>query len=561
MLPSFYRQLLQTAKQLSSPVFRVSWIVFGLSIVATIVGLRLVTTSIDMIAQEAFNNLNLSFSAELQRSITAYEQVLSGAAALLQTRPAIRREEFRSYLQAVKIEHRYPGLQGVGYAATFEASERSTLEAEVRSEGFKDFSVRPDGDRPVYSAIVFLEPFTWRNQRAFGYDMMSEPVRQAAMIRARDTGLPTASGAVELVQETETDVQVGFLLYLPIYDGTAAPKTEAGRREAIKGFVYSPFRVGNLIAGVLSRIRQEIESQARITISMAPPGTEQAVIYKTLPQSPDAPRNSKFVHERTLDINGTNWTVGMASTRAFEASLSYWPAWSILVGGVVLSTLLAGLVASAALRQHESNISNTRMDLLSRELAHRVKNSLAVVQSIASRSLVDGRPVKESREIFSQRLHALARAHTNLVENSWRGVSMAELAAAELQPFGARASLQGPDIAMNADTAQMFVLVVHELATNAVKHGALSCDAGRVEMRWWIEGEGASRTLHFRWKETGGPPVQVPASNGFGQTLLQQAIVHGAVSRPEISYEEDGVRYEFVVPLATVQAENMSSHC
>lgn len=552
------RRLLDAARRFVAPVFRVSWSVLWLSLLATVLIWRTLVSSIDATAQEAFDDLNLSFSGELQRSITAYEQVLVGAAALLQTRPTLSREEFRSYLQAVEVEERYEGLQGIGYAAIFSAPERAELEAEIRREGFKNFSVRPEGARPTYSAIIFLEPFDWRNQRAFGYDMYSEPVRRAAMMRARDSGLPAASGAVQLVQETTDDIQAGFLLYLPIYKTNPAPETEAGRRESIKGFVYSPFRIGNLIDGVISRDRQNIESKSHIEIAIAAPGSEPTIVYQTIPTSPKGLRPSQFVHVSSMNVHGTIWSVKLASTRPYEDRVDYSLAWAALFGGMMLSTLLSGLVASAALRQHETNLNNTRMELLSRELAHRVKNSLAVVQSIASRSLIDGRPVKEAREIFSQRLHALARAHTQLVENSWGGVSMMELAAAELQPFGARVSLRGPDVSMNANTAQMFALVVHELATNAVKHGALSSESGRVDLKWSIQDAEGTQTLYFRWKESGGPEVHEPSSKGFGQTLLKQAIVHGAIRGPETAYEQDGLLYEFEVPLATIQEETIA---
>jgi len=88
---------------------------------------------------------------------------------------------------------------------------------QIREEGFPNDDIKPDGDRPEYSSIIFLEPFNWRNQRAFGYDMFSEPTRKEAMVKARDTGLAAVSGQINLLQETSKDVQAGFLIYLPVY--------------------------------------------------------------------------------------------------------------------------------------------------------------------------------------------------------------------------------------------------------------------------------------------------------------------------------------------------------
>ncbi|MBU2580352.1 MAG: CHASE domain-containing protein [Alphaproteobacteria bacterium] len=559
MLPTVTRRLSEIGRELLTPVFRVSWLVFGLSLLATILAWRFFVVSIDAAAQESFDGLLLAFTGELERSITAYEQVLSGAAALVQTHPELTRKEFRKYLRSVNVEERYTGLQGVGYAVVIPASAKTSLEKQIRDEGFDEFAIHPDGKRDVYSAIIFLEPFDWRNQRAFGYDMFAEPVRRAAMERARDTGRPAASGAVRLMQETDQEAQAGFLLYLPIYEEYPEPASEAERRESIKGFVYSPFRISNLIESVLERERQDIQKNAEIKIFAPGSNSEATVIYHSNPEILAGTGASKFIQNDIVEVHGVSWQIRSASTDAFEQSVNYLPAWTALVVGLALSTLLSGLVASAALRQREAHMSNVRLALLTRELAHRVKNSLAVVQSIASRSLVDGRPLSEAREIFSQRLHALARAHTHLVENSWRGVSMLELARSELQPFGARASLRGPDVAMNANTAQMFALVVHELATNAVKHGALSSASGRVDLCWSIQGADGSETLKFSWKESGGPKVEQPTSKGFGQTLLRQSIGHGAINPPTTTYEADGLRYEFEVPLAPLVEEKIAN--
>lgn len=551
------RRISEIAHLAFSPVFRVSWLVLGLSILATVLAWRFFVVSIDSTAQATFDEVLLAFSGELERSITAYEQVLTGVSALVQTRPTLTRQEFRNYLAAVNIENKYPGIQGVGYAVMVPASGLEELEASIRNEGFQDFRVRPAGPRDMYSAIIFLEPFNWRNQRAFGFDMYSEPVRREAMNRARDNGVPAASGTVLLVQETAEDTQAGFLLYLPIYNQFGTPDSVEVRRQSIKGYVYSPFRLEDLISAVLSRERQMIEQKANIQIVASVLGGDPTVVFASGSEGSGGKQEAKFVQQGIFEFHGKKWDIIFASTDVFESGVDYSPAWIALVVGLTLSSLLSGLVASAALRQRESIISKERMELLSRELAHRVKNSLAVVQSIASRSLVDGRPLSEARDIFSQRLHALARAHTHLVENSWRGVSIMDLAYDELKPFGARASLQGPDIPINANTAQMFALVVHELATNAVKHGSLSTDSGRVALRWQVAGEKGNETLSFRWKETGGPPVKKPSSSGFGQKLLKQPIAHGAGGGPKITYDEDGFRYEFEVPLASIQGSNL----
>jgi hypothetical protein len=137
----------------------------------------------------------------------------------------------------------------------------------VRSEGFTDYHIKPAGDRDELSSIIYLEPFDWHNRRAFGFDMFTEPARRAAMILARDRGAPSISGKVTLVQETDHGVQNGFLMYLPVYQTAVPPATVEERGAGLVGYVYAPFRMRDLMRGILgsdqfSGVRLEIYDEA-----------------------------------------------------------------------------------------------------------------------------------------------------------------------------------------------------------------------------------------------------------------------------------------------------------
>ena len=162
----------------------------------------------------------------------------------------------------------------------------------------------------------------------------------------------------------------------------------------------------------------------------------------------------------------------------------------------------------------------------------------------------------EAREALSQRLQALSRAHDLLVASDWRGASLKSIVAAELSAFGERVRGAGPDVTINAKVAQSLVLVVHELATNASKYGALSNETGRVTLAWSITGDGESRRLVLRWKESGGPPVAPPSQKGFGSTLLEQLIRGDLGKSPRLAFEPDGFIYELDVPLSAVEASD-----
>jgi len=135
----------------------------------------------------------------------------------------------------------------VGYSIILDKNEKTQLENNLRSNGFPGFKVFPEGDREIYTAIIYLEPFDARNQRAFGYDMYTEEVRRGAMDTAIVTNSASLSGKVKLVQEFEDEVQNGFLVYLPVYKRGEVIETANQRRAAIEGFVYSPFRAGDFV--------------------------------------------------------------------------------------------------------------------------------------------------------------------------------------------------------------------------------------------------------------------------------------------------------------------------
>jgi len=118
--------------------------------------------------------------------------------------------------------------------------DKAAHERAIRAEGFADYAITPPGERAQYSSIVYIEPFTGRNLKAFGYDMFAEPVRGLAMARARDSGEPALTGRVTLVQEDEQNAQPGFLMYVPVYRKDQPTASVEQRRAALLGFTYSP---------------------------------------------------------------------------------------------------------------------------------------------------------------------------------------------------------------------------------------------------------------------------------------------------------------------------------
>jgi PAS domain S-box-containing protein len=182
--------------------------------------------------------------------------------------------------------------------------------------------------------------------------------------------------------------------------------------------------------------------------------------------------------------------------------------------------------------------------LLIRELHHRIKNTLATVQAIAGATMRSAGTMSEFRDVFAARLSALAETHSLLTDNAWDGVSLRELLDAQLASFaeeGRRITLQGPDLRLSPEALVALGMAVHELATNAIKYGALSSPAGRIAINWETGIEGAGETFWLSWKETGGPPVAKPTRAGFGSLLLERVVgpkLNGIVT---VDYPPSGV--------------------
>jgi two-component system CheB/CheR fusion protein len=202
----------------------------------------------------------------------------------------------------------------------------------------------------------------------------------------------------------------------------------------------------------------------------------------------------------------------------------------------------------------ERKQAEERQRLLTNELAHRGKNLLAVVQAIVSRSLSGERPLAEAREVLARRIHALARSQSIPAAEGLEGTSVTAILQGEFEAFSDRVEAVGPDLMLNSKSAQTFALLVHELATNASKHGALSRQGGQVAIHWSIEGEGAEARFKFQWQERGGPAVTLPSRQGFGRMLLEKAVAQDFDTQPKIKFAPEGLAYEIDVPLSAMVA-------
>ncbi|MBF0307964.1 MAG: CHASE domain-containing protein [Magnetococcales bacterium] len=305
--------------------------------------------------REVLEHTRNTFHSGVEQHVSAiksrmdnYIQVLRSGVALFNTKDSVSREDWRIFVKYLQLEKNFPGIQGVGWSVFIAPPEMENHIRRIRESGFPDYTPRPEGPRDIYTSILFLEPFDWRNQRAFGYDMFSEPVRRLAMSQARDSGEPTLSGKVKLVQETGEKPQAGVLLYLPVYHNGLPLLDVAQRQEAVIGFVYAPFRMDDLLEKILGsqfpfvdlHIYDHSDNAESLLFD-----SDGILHYETPPI---------FHHQETLSIAGRQWRLDFKSTPLFEASIDFDKPRFVLIGGLIGSLLLFGLSQNLSFSQQNS---------------------------------------------------------------------------------------------------------------------------------------------------------------------------------------------------------------
>ena len=193
------------------------------------------------------------------------------------------------------------------------------------------------------------------------------------------------------------------------------------------------------------------------------------------------------------------------------------------------------------------------LKLLINELNHRVKNTLATVQSMAGLTLRTSPTLEEAGARFDARLIALAGAHDVLTRENWEGADLQEIVGKAIAPYRSkehdRFFVEGPDIALTPRFALALAMALHELGTNAAKYGALSESKGRVDIVWAVAGQKGARVLCLDWREHDGPKVSRPTRRGFGSRLIEQSVAQDLGGRVDIDYAEDGVVCTIRAPL------------
>lgn len=329
-----------------------AWIVLLFGFVVTGAAWYTSNEFVNANAELRFETRTKEITKAIRARMAEYEQVLWGGIGFFRASREVDRNEFRLYVNALGLQKNWPGIQGIGFSIPLTPEQKIDHILSVRAEGFPAFSIKPEGERDAYSSIIFLEPFDWRNKRAFGFDMWSNEMRREAMTRARDTGEASTSGIITLVQETSTDVQRGFLTYLPLYRQGVSIDTIEDRRAAFVGWVYSPFRMGDLMKGILGDGETSVEYEIFDGTELI----EEALLYDSndIFHTEDAAYTETSTRTATLSLQGRTWTIvytagGNHLTDAERAQPT-----TVAAAGLIVDLLLFYIISSIALMQRRA---------------------------------------------------------------------------------------------------------------------------------------------------------------------------------------------------------------
>jgi len=483
-------------------------------------------------------NADLSRQADamvsaIERRAYSSSSFLRAGAALFGSQQSVTSDLFRQFVSELRLDADYRGAEGIGWAPAITDSQLPAVEDQLSFGRVGPMSVRPsleEDPRRQLVPVLFLQPDTLRNRKALGFDMYSEPTRKAAMDEATRTVRPTASGRVNLVQDTGPD-EYGFIIYMPVFDGR-------GAQRSLKGFVYSPFNAAQFLTSASELITSPDAGLRFFDVSGGKP--------LLMVESENWVDDGQTV-ERGVDLANRRMLLVVQSKR--DMALSPLSLITLLFGLAVASLLL--VVARLLTQQAEEDSrslewfaqQNSIRNSLTRELNHRVKNTLANVLSIVSLTRRRAENLDEFAEGIDNRIRALSATHDLLTQSEWGTTPIAAVISVELAPYinanDHEVVAAGPDVELAPNDALSLGLAIHELATNAAKFGALSCSGGRVSIKWELVSPHLAR---IEWIESNGPNVEPPTKRGLGIDLIEKIVAHELRNPVELEFDPDGVR-------------------
>ena len=382
----------------------VAWLVFAVGIVVTVVLWQVSIRLVEDRTEARFRTQSLQLKTAIEERLLNYEQVLAGSAGLFAVAGDVSRDQWREYVDKVDINRYYPGIQGIGYVRRIGVRQMADHIASVRAQGVHDYLVTPLGTGPYYYPMVYLEPGTERNLRALGYDAFSDSNHRQAMEQARDEAEPTVTPKVVLVQEEVAEDQASFLMYYPVYQGGNIPENRAERRMMLAGYVFSAFRMNNLLDGIVGLIAPFLD------VRIYDDGiiSRDAVMYGSNLGSLD--NEFSFEMSQTITHGGRDWLLQTRSTPAFDYLASDPRPPIVLGSGVVISVLLFLFVLAMVRSRLMAQITAGRYRAITEGAANVTlvmdRNGRPVYASPSSLDILGFEPEKVPELAFEDQVHS-----------------------------------------------------------------------------------------------------------------------------------------------------------
>ena len=271
--------------------------------------------------------------SKVKSKMQDYIQILRGVKGLIMIQDTLTREEWKHYFNLLSLEENYPGIQGFGYAVYTHKNAVDAMTKQLKGDNSHFYGIQPITKDSILTPIVYIEPFDWRNKRALGFNMFSDPVRKKAMELARDQAKPILSGKVTLVQETEKNIQSGFLLFVPVYKNVINPKELDARRALIKSYVYSAFRAIKLFDAIFGNEYKNINIHI-----YAGNFSEISLLYGKKDSHVEE-ESTGLVKISSIQIAGETWFMTFAADKTFGSFSERRQPYILLVGGLIISIL------------------------------------------------------------------------------------------------------------------------------------------------------------------------------------------------------------------------------
>lgn len=346
-----------------------AWVILFVLLVLTVVYTYSTKKSVEEEARKEFSFECNEIMARLYSRLNKHAQSLYTGAAFFEASDSVSRKEWQAFIANQNTNKFLSGVQGVGYAMLFSENLLEKHEQNIRNSGFPSYSVKPKGNRKVYTSVIYLEPFSGSNIQAFGYDMFTNPICKDAMEKARDLNIAALSGKVTPFQQASHVVQAGTLMYVPVYHSGVPINTVAERRAAIKGWVFSPYRMNDFMIGILGYHEtdetEKIHLQVYDNYTIAP----EALLFDSQMDAEDKYSDSQSLGLiLPMDFNGKHWTLNLSKVTGIYSLYFHQEVLFVLIGGTAISFLIFLLVLLLL-----KNRSRLKLKI---QLSHNLKQNL-----------------------------------------------------------------------------------------------------------------------------------------------------------------------------------------